>query len=182
MLDHEDLESGFDRQLEHKNTVALQQHHYLYLYLYISSSWPGTLWPLRSRGRGCQRKTGTGGPVACGSPDPAWSHRFYRTESRGSTRSTLLHRSALKWEERMKNLSYFILKAQYVFNATRGPQSKKDKSSLNDVKPAKICLTWLEMFMDWIMYWMYFILLLALSPFWCMTGCFPRSWNDRWPN
>lgn len=38
MLDHEDLESGFDRQLEHKNTVALQQHHYLYLYLYISSS------------------------------------------------------------------------------------------------------------------------------------------------
>ena len=38
MLDPKDLQTGFDHQLEHKNTAALLQYHYLCLYLYISSS------------------------------------------------------------------------------------------------------------------------------------------------
>lgn len=94
-----------------------------FFYLDIFSSWPGTLWSLRSRDRDCQRVMGTGGPAVCGSPGPAWTHRFYRTESRGSTRSTHPRRSALNWERELRVRSFsvylfYVNMASKVWNGT----------------------------------------------------------------
>lgn len=91
-----------------------------FLYLDISSSWPCTLWSQRPQGRVCQRTTGTAWPALCGSPGPAWSHRFYQISSRGSTRSIHPPHSALtggNWQKgKYKDNKYF---AKFWHGVTR---------------------------------------------------------------
>lgn len=72
------------------------------LYLDIFASWPDTPWSLKCQDRDYQKVKGTGGPAGCGFLGPAWIHRFYQTESRGSTRPTRQPHSALNWERRQK--------------------------------------------------------------------------------
>lgn len=105
-------ESKFDPQLENKHALCF------FPYLDISSSSPGTLWPLRAQDRDFQKAMGTGGPVVCGSPDHAWTNRFYQTESRGSTRSTRPPHSALNWERdlRVRIFPYFMFTWILVWN------------------------------------------------------------------
>lgn len=98
------------------------QYDYFFLYLDISSSWPGSLWPLWSRDRDFQKAMDPGGPAVCGSPDPAWTNRFYRPESRGSTRSIRPPHSALNWEKdlRMRNFSVYFFQVCMAFSLKQG--------------------------------------------------------------
>lgn len=110
MLDQTDLTYG--------NIVSLPQLCSCFsIYLGISSFWPGTLWSLKSQGRGYRRVMGTWGPAVCASPGHAWSRRFFQIENRGSTRPTHPLRSALPGRNRKKTnegRKHFKKKSFYV--------------------------------------------------------------------
>lgn len=108
---------------------GVRQQECICLYLDISSFWPCTLWPLRSRDMDCQRGTGTGGPAVCGFPVLSWTHRFYQNVSRGPTHPTHPPRSALKWEIQgmVRNFTVSLVHVASKVSSTR-LFAKRDKT------------------------------------------------------